>query len=201
MRLACLGCECAAQPGVSCGVCQKCRACALRPPSAAGEWENGRYSGSLPCARGHEVLCPFGGRHTARRRLRRAVCEGVGSRQTTRAGCDGAALRTQSPLLPHLAGAVRWWGTAVGSAPECGVPAPSVTSGCVCSRAPLELHSSSKRQKQDSGRRRSTFVQLDQVGVYYLMLTHAPCWCSDTDISFAAHAVKKTAKACRRELE
>ena len=27
---------------------------------------------------GHEVLCPFGARHTARRRLRRAVCGGVG---------------------------------------------------------------------------------------------------------------------------
>ena len=155
---------------------------------------------------GHEVLCPFGGRHTARRRLRRAVCEGVGSRQTTRAGCDGAALRTQSPLLPHLAGAVRWWGTAVGSAPECGVPAPSVTSGCVCSRAPLELHSSSKRQKQDSGRRRSTFVQLDRScasprWVFIISCSRTRRVGAATRRSFTARAVQQMAKACRRELE
>ena len=67
-------CVCAAQPGVSCGVCQKCRACALMPPSAAGEW---RMGGAAEVVRvhawdrwgGREVLCPLPA--TARRKLRR----------------------------------------------------------------------------------------------------------------------------------
>ena len=48
------------------------------------------------------------------------VEESGGSRQATRAGCDGAALRTPSPLLPHLRRERVRWGVAlaVGSAPE-----------------------------------------------------------------------------------
>ena len=59
----------------------------------------------------------LGARHTARRRLRRAVCEGVGSRGSLEPDAMAQrALRTPSPLLLRRE-RVRW-GTAVGSAPE-----------------------------------------------------------------------------------
>ena len=70
-----------------------------------------------PIGEGHEVLCPLVPRHTARRRLRRAVCEGVGSRGSLEPDAMAQrALRTPSPLLLRRE-RVRW-GTAVGSAPE-----------------------------------------------------------------------------------
>ena len=87
--------------------------------------ENGRCSGSRPCAR----VGPAGMRCCALlvpATQHGAGCgvqfveESGGSRQATRAGCDGAALRTPSPLLPHLRRERVRWGVAlaVGSAPE-----------------------------------------------------------------------------------
>ena len=84
----------------------------------------------LPCcpdslARHEQRGCgqALGFRHTARRRLRRAGCEGVGSRGSLEPGAmEQRALRTPSPLLHISVGNVRWWGVvmAVGSAPERG---------------------------------------------------------------------------------
>ena len=63
----------------------------------------------------------FGFRHTVRRRLGRAVCGGVGSREPDaleQYAREQYALRTRSPQL--LRGAVWWWGMAMDSAPERG---------------------------------------------------------------------------------
>ena len=61
----------------------------------------------------------LGFRHTARRRLRRAVCGGVGSRGSLEPGAmEQRALRMPSPLLRRER--ARWWGVAMGSAPERG---------------------------------------------------------------------------------
>ena len=82
----------------------------------------------LPCGRPVDSLAStsteavgklsLGARHTARRRLRRAVCEGAGLLELD--ARVQRALRTPSPLLPHLRGESVRWGTDVGSAPERG---------------------------------------------------------------------------------
>ena len=78
----------------------------------------------MPCYRAARIRTPprpqrlggklLGFRHTARRRLRRAVCEGAGA--GGRWSWMRWALRTPSPLL--LRGAAWRWGVAMGSAPE-----------------------------------------------------------------------------------
>jgi hypothetical protein len=88
-----------------------------------------RRAAVLPCCRAARIRSlattteavgklSLGFRHTARHRLRRAVCEGVGSRGSLEPGAmEQRALRMPSPLLR---GAAWWWGVAMGSAPERG---------------------------------------------------------------------------------
>ena len=77
----------------------------------------------LPCcsdslaATSREAVGKLGLRHTARRGLRRAGLPGAGA---AGAGCDDAARAADAvSTAPRLRRAtVRWWGRAVGSAPE-----------------------------------------------------------------------------------
>jgi hypothetical protein len=86
---------CAAQPGVSCGVCQKCRDTRSEATKCSGRVEYCEVQRSRPRVGrwgGHEVLCPLPAtQHGASCGVQ--VCEGVWSRGVAGDGCDGSSTR------------------------------------------------------------------------------------------------------------
>ena len=102
-------CVCAAQPGVSCGVCQKCRDTRSKATKCSGCVEYCEVQRSPPRVGrwgGHEVLCPLPAtQHSAGCGVQVRSREPRGRWSWMR--WEQHALRTPSSLLPHLRGAVR----------------------------------------------------------------------------------------------